>query len=271
MNTTVSPPDLLATIVAATARAVAVRSREVPIDALEKRARDERRQPRGGAFERVLRESAAPRVIAECKRRSPSRGILRADYDPAAHARAYEEAGAAAISVLTEPTFFDGALEHLRTVRAAVQVPVLRKDFIVSRYQLAEAVANGADAVLLIVSALDDRQLRELLEYAHQLGLACLVEVHDPAEITRALEAGARVVGVNSRNLRTLTVDMRVLETAATLLPQSVTAVAESGIRSTEDLARLSAADYQAFLVGERLMIQPDPGAALKTLRGVPA
>ena len=271
MNTTLSPPDLLATIVAAATRAVVVRSREVPIDALAKRATDHGRQPRGAAFEHALRESPAPRIIAECKRRSPSRGILRADYDPAAHARAYEGAGAAAISVLTEPTFFDGALEHLRAARAAVRVPVLRKDFIVSQYQLAEAVANGADAVLLIVSALDDRQLRELLESAHRLGLACLVEVHDTAEITRALEAGARVVGVNSRNLRTLTVDMRVLETAATLLPKSVTLVAESGIRSTEDLAGLSAAGYHAFLVGERLMTQPDPGAALKTLRGVQA
>jgi indole-3-glycerol phosphate synthase len=271
MNTTASPPDLLATIVAATTRAVAVRSRETPIDALEKRAREAGGQPRGETFERVLRESAAPRIIAECKRRSPSRGILRADYDPAAHARAYEGAGAAAISVLTEPTFFDGALEHLRAVRAAVQVPVLRKDFIVSEYQLVEAVANGADAVLLIVSALDDRQLRHLLERAHALGLACLVEVHDTTEITRAVEAGARVVGVNSRNLRTLAVDMRVLDTAATLLPKSVTAVAESGIRSTEDLARLSAAGYQAFLVGERLMTQPDLGAALDALRGAPA
>ena len=271
MNTTLSPPDLLATIVAATTHAVAVRSREVPIDALEKRATDDGRQPRGEAFERALRESAAPRVIAECKRRSPSRGILRSDYDPAAQARAYESAGAAAISVLTEPTFFDGALEHLRAVRAAVLVPVLRKDFVVSVYQLAEAVANGADAVLLIVSALDDRQLRELLESSHKRGLACLVEVHDTAEITRAVEAGARVVGVNSRNLRTLAVDMRVLETAATLLPKSVTAAAESGIRSSEDLAGLSAAGYQAFLVGERLMTQPDPGAALQALRGVPA
>ena len=271
MSSAVSPPDLLATIVAATTHSVKVRSREVPIDALEKRVSDDRHQPRGDAFERGLRESAAPRVIAECKRRSPSRGILRADYDPAAHARAYETAGAAAISVLTEPTFFDGALEHLRAVRSAVQVPLLRKDFIVSEYQLVEAVASGADAVLLIVAALDDRQLRELLRRAHALGLACLVEVHDAAEITRAVESGARVVGVNSRNLRTLEVDMQVLEAAATLLPNSVTAVAESGIKSTDDLTRLSAAGYGAFLVGERLITQSDPGAALRALRGVAA
>jgi indole-3-glycerol phosphate synthase len=271
MSTTASPPDLLATIVAATGHAVAVRSRQVPIGVLEKRASDEGRAPRGDAFERVLRKSRAPRVIAECKRRSPSRGILRADYDPAAHARAYEAAGAAAISVLTEPTFFDGALEHLRAVRSAVQVPVLRKDFIVSEYQLVEAVANGADAVLLIVSALDDRQLRELLTRAHALGLACLVEVHHTDDITRAVEAGARIVGVNSRNLRTLAVDMHVLDAAAALLPGSVTAVAESGIRSILDIERLSVATYDAFLVGERLMTQPDPGAALKALRGLPA
>ena len=173
--------------------------------------------------------------------------------------------------MLTEPTFFDGALEHLRVVRSTVQVPLLRKDFIVAEYQLVEAIAHGADAVLLIVSALDDRELRRLLLRAHALGLACLVEVHDAAEITRAVGVGASVVGVNSRNLRTLAVDMHVLDAAATLLPRTVTAVAESGIRSTGDLARLSAAGYGAFLVGERLMTQPDPGAALKTLRGVPA
>ena len=271
MITALSSPDLLATIVAATSHSVKVRSQEVPVDVLEKRATDDRLQPRGDAFERALRASAAPRVIAECKRRSPSRGILRADYDPAAHARAYEAAGASAISVLTEPTFFDGALEHLRVIRSGVQVPLLRKDFIVSEYQLVEAVAHGADAVLLIVAALDDRQLRALLTRAHALGLACLVEVHDAAEIARAVESGARVVGVNSRNLRTLAVDMQVLETAATLLPASVTTVAESGITSTADLTRLSAAGYGAFLVGERLITEPDPGAALKTLRGVVA
>jgi indole-3-glycerol phosphate synthase len=270
MSTTGSAPDLLAAIVAATARSVEVRAGEVPMAALETRARDEGRQPRGEAFERALRKSAAPRIIAECKRRSPSRGILRVDYDPPAHAQSYEAAGAAAISVLTEPTFFDGAREHLRAVRSAVQVPLLRKDFIVSEYQLVEAVADGADAVLLIVSALDDRQLRDLLTRAHALGLACLVEVHDAEEIRRAIEVGARVVGVNSRNLRTLAVDMHVLDAAAALLPGEVTAVAESGIRSAEDIERLSIAHYDAFLVGERLITQPDPGAALAALRGVP-
>lgn len=264
-----TPPDLLATIVAATERIVEVRVGEVSIEEMEKRCAAASRRPQGAAFESGLRESAAPRVIAECKRRSPSRGILRQDYRPDEHARAYADAGAAAISVLTEPTFFDGALEHLQRVRAAVQIPLLRKDFIVHRYQLLEAVLAGADAVLLIVAALDDERLRTLHGEAEELGLACLVEVHDVSEIERAVGAGARVVGVNSRNLRTLSVDMEVLDRAASLLPAGVTAVAESGIRTREDIDRLSAAGYHAFLVGERLITQPDPGAALKVLRGV--
>lgn len=257
-------PDLLATIVAATRQSVAVRARAIPAGALERSAS---RQPDGHAFERALRSSPAPRVIAECKRRSPSRGILREAYDPASHARAYEAAGAAAVSVLTEPTFFDGAPEHLQAVRAAVAIPVLRKDFIVSDYQLLEAAAWGADAVLLIVSALDDHELQALLRRADGLGLACLVEVHDVAEVARAVDAGARVVGVNSRNLRTLAVDLDVLDRAAAQLPGTVTGVAESGIRSAADLERLGAAGYHAFLVGERLIARPDPGEALRELR----
>jgi indole-3-glycerol phosphate synthase len=193
---------------------------------------------------------------------------LRDDYLPAAHARAYEEAGAVAISVLTEPTFFDGSLEHLRQVRAAVEIPVLRKDFIVSAYQLLEAAALGADAVLLIVGALEQRELVGLLRAADSLRLAALVEVHDLMELRRAVEADARVVGVNSRNLRTLTVDPRVFDAVASELPPGLTAVAESGIRTRDDLTRLSRAGYHAFLVGERLIAQPDPGVALRELRG---
>ena len=265
--TSTTAPDLLATIVAATGRIVEVRASEVSIGKLEERCAAARR-PDGQGFERALRESPAPRVIAECKRRSPSRGILRQVYDPAAHASAYAAAGAAAISILTEPTFFDGALEHLRLARAAVHVPLLRKDFIVSRYQLLEAAAAGADAVLLIVSALDDQGLRHLLTEAEALGLASLVEVHDTSEISRAVDAGARIVGVNSRNLRTLTVDAEVLDRAASMLPLGVVAVAESGIKTPADITRLSAAGYHAFLVGERLITQSDPGAALAALRG---
>ena len=261
--------DLLETIVAATRRSVEGRERSTPRTKL---TGAQQRRPDGAGFRAALRSGAAPRVIAECKRRSPSRGILRRRYDPAAHAAAYARAGAAAISVLTEPTFFDGCLNHLASVRAAVDIPILRKDFIVDEYQLAEAVAFGADAVLLIVGALTDDALSRLLHATHGFGLAALVEVHDRPELERALAAGADLIGVNSRNLRTLTVDPAVLEQIAEALPQHVTAVAESGIRSGDDICRLSAAGYHAFLVGERLIVEEDPGAALVTLRtGVPA
>ena len=262
--------DLLATIVAATRRIVQVREAAKPAAAL---AREQTRTPCGAEFERALRGAGteigireSARIIAECKRRSPSKGILRDHYEPAAHARAYADAGAVAISVLTEPTFFDGDPQHLRDVRAAVDLPLLRKDFIVSEYQLLEAAVLGADAALLIVGALAPQDLARLLRAAEGLGLAALVEVHDVGELERALDAGARLVGVNSRNLRTLSVDLGVLDTVAARLPREVTAVAESGIRRPEDLVRLSAAGYHAFLVGERLIAQPDPGAALREL-----
>jgi indole-3-glycerol phosphate synthase len=262
--------DLLATIVAATRRIVEVRESERPASVL---AREQHRTPQGIAFEDALRGGGASvpgsaRVIAECKRRSPSKGILRESYDPARHARAYAEAGAAAVSVLTEPTFFDGHPQHLRDVRMAIDIPILRKDFIVSEYQLLEAAVLGADAALLIVGALQQHELQQLLGAAGALGLAVLVEVHDLSETARAIDAGARVIGVNSRNLRTLTVDLGVLDAIAEELPDDVIAVAESGIRSPADLCRLAAVGYDAFLVGERLITQPDPGAALRELCG---
>lgn len=257
--------DLLGTIVAATRRAVELREAAVSRAELERQIR---RQPRGDLFTAALSSSVEPRVIAECKRRSPSRGVLRQDYDPAAHARAYAEAGAAAISVLTEPTFFDGSLAHLAQVREAVACSIIRKDFIVLPYQIAEAVVAGADAILLIVGALTDEELRDLSQQARAAGLAALVEVHDAEELTRAVDAGAGIIGVNSRNLRTLTVDLNVLEALAPAIPDDVVAVAESGIRSLEDIRRLTTHGYDAFLVGERLIVQPDPGAALVALRG---
>ena len=259
--------DLLETIVAATERRVDVARRVRSLADLE---RDVQRAPRGDRFESALSRSPAPRVIAECKRRSPSRGILRSDYDPAGHAASYARAGAAAISVLTEPTFFDGSAQHLTAVRAAVDVPLLRKDFIVTDYQLVEAAGLGADAALLIVSALDDRVLRSLIARCDSIGLAALVEVHDEEEAKRAVGAGARIIGVNSRNLRTLTVDPAVHERVARALPQETVTVAESGIRSHDDLMRLTACGYEAFLVGERLIGQPDPGRALRELRETP-
>jgi indole-3-glycerol phosphate synthase len=260
----VSTADLLGTIVAATRRAVEVRRDARPLATL---LTGTGRAPRGAAFARALKGPAPhPRVIAECKRRSPSRGILRQQYDAAAHAAAYATAGAAAISVLTEPTFFDGSPDHLRAVRAAVDVPVLRKDFVVTDYQLVEAAMLGADAALLIVSALRDAELRSLLKSSTGLGLAALVEVHDTTEAARAVDAGAAIIGVNSRNLRTLAVDAAIHEHVARALPPDVVRVAESGIRSRADIDRLAAAGYDAYLVGERLITRPDPGAALREL-----
>jgi indole-3-glycerol phosphate synthase len=260
---TSATPDLLATIVAATRTAVAVRESRRPVAALRGHAP----VPSGDRFAAALCTGDTPRIIAECKRRSPSRGILRAAYDPAAHAAAYAANGAAAISVLTEPTFFDGSLAHLEAVRAAVRLPVLRKDFVVTSYQVHESAAAGADAILLIVGALDDASLRSLHALALDLGLAVLVEVHDGEELERALGAGARIIGVNSRNLKTLDVDLDVTERLAPLIPDAAVAVAESGIRSGADIRRFAALGYDAFLVGERLITQPDPGAALRKLR----
>jgi indole-3-glycerol phosphate synthase len=222
--------------------------------------------PRGKAFVESL-QAPGIRVIAECKRRSPSRGVLRRDYDVASIARGYERAGAAALSVLTEPTFFDGSLDDLRRVRQAVLLPILRKDFIVSEFQVLEARAAGADAILLIVAALSDADLRALIESAGAAGMAALVEVHDRVELDRALAAGASVIGVNSRDLRTLQVDISVFDHLSTCLPRGTTAVAESGLRSPDDLGRLHALRYDAFLIGERLMTEPDPGTALASLR----
>ena len=269
MNTEIVAPDLLATIVAAARRMVEVRREQVTEAALEKLAAA--RRPNGDGFVRALRDGAPPRVIAECKRRSPSRGILRQDYQPAEHAKAYAAAGAAAISVLTEPTFFDGSLAHLQEVRAAVNIPLLRKDFIVERYQILEAVAAWADAVLLIVGAMEPGALTLLIADAAAAGVAALVEVHGAVELRIAADAGATLIGVNSRNLRTLGVEPDVHDQLAPLMPKGAVTVAESGLREPGDLQRLSRAGYHAFLVGERLIAQPDPGAALRILRGVDA
>ena len=222
-----STPDLLRTIVAGTKRTTEVRREREPLAALEQRAAAA--APRGPAFEAALGRTDRVNVIAECKRRSPSRGVLAVQYDPVAIATQYERGGAAAISVLTEPTFFDGSLEHLTAVRAAVGVPLLRKDFIVDDYQLVEARAAGADAALLIVAALEQPDLVRLQRRAWELDLAVLVEVHDDEELVRAVDSGARVIGVNNRNLRTLTVDVHASHRLAAKMPAHVIAVSESG------------------------------------------
>jgi indole-3-glycerol phosphate synthase len=256
--------DLLATIVAATRRIVEVRQEREPLAVLAKRA--EALPPRLVRFDGALRTAERINIIAECKRRSPSKGVLRADYDAVAIARAYADAGAAAISVLTEPAFFDGALEHLQAVREAVELPILRKDFLVTEYQLVEARAAGADAVLLIVAALRPVELKVLHDHAVGLGLDVLVEVHDRTELAVAVDVGARIIGVNNRNLRTLAVDTHVSEELIARIPPDAIAVSESGLQTPGDLVRLGQLGYRAFLIGERFMAAPDPGAALRSL-----
>jgi indole-3-glycerol phosphate synthase len=256
--------DLLQTIVAATRRIVEVRAATEPAEAMRRRAEAAPRRP--GIFRQALERGDRINVIAECKRRSPARGLLRPTYNPVAIASGYEAAGAAALSVLTEPTFFDGSLAHLAAVRAAVTLPILRKDFVVDPYQLYEARATGADAVLLIVAALTPQALTTLLAGAEALELDALVEVHDLDELQRAIDAGARIIGVNNRNLRTLAVNLQTSYRLIGRMPRGVTSVSESGLKSVEDLSQLRAAGYHGFLLGERLMTSPDPGAALRML-----
>lgn len=261
-----STPDLLEAIVAATrARFGAAMERE-PRASLERRALE--KTPNGQLFFDRLSRRNSINIIAECKRRSPSRGVLRTAYEPVAIASGYERAGAAAISVLTEPGFFDGALTHLESVRAAVGIPLLRKDFIVAEYQLLEARAAGADAILLIVAALDDQTLKALSRATADLGMAALVEVHDSTECSRAIDAGAAIIGVNNRNLRTLEVDLNASHEVAAMLPVGVIGISESGLKTPANLQAMKALGYQAFLMGERFMIEPDPGAALAGLIG---
>jgi indole-3-glycerol phosphate synthase len=259
-------PDLLGAIVAATEKITEFRCERESRASLEKRAAAF--TPQGEAFLAALSRPDRGNVIAECKRRSPSRGVLAADYDPVAIARQYEAGGAAAISVLTEPTFFDGALEHLAAVRQAVQLPLLRKDFIVDEYQLLEARANGADAALLIVAALSQPDLVRLQQRAWELGLAALVEVHDDEELTRAIDSGARIIGVNNRNLRTLAVDVAASRKLGARIPANVVGVSESGLTSRADLEELAGQGYRAFLIGERFMTAADPAKAIAELLG---
>lgn len=207
-------------------------------------------------------------VIAELKKASPSAGLIRADFNPVALAKGFEEAGAAALSVLTEEEFFQGDLKYMRDARAAVAIPVLRKDFIVDSWQVWEARATDADSFLLIVAALSDAVLGELLGLGRDLGMEPLVEVHTREELARALRAGARVIGVNNRDLKSLAVRAEISTELIEEIPEECVAVCESGLRTRDDLARLRAAGFDAFLIGEHLMAQPDPALALGLLLG---
>jgi len=231
-----------------------------------------RRRPLWGearrGFRRALLARSGAAVIAEIKKASPSRGVIRADFDPATHARQYQAGGATCISVLTDASFFQGKLPDLAAARAACSLPMLRKDFVIDAYQIVEARAWGADAVLLIVAALDERSLRSLAAVAAGEGLDVLVEVHDERELSIAVASGANLIGINNRDLRTFVTTLDVTRRLAPLVPTGTLVVAESGIKSGADIAALRAAGVGAFLVGEHLMAAPDPGTALASLLG---
>jgi len=251
-------------ILAHTRKVVAERKASADMGALEQAA--VAHTPRG--FARALREAAksGPAVIAEIKKASPSKGLIRAEFDSASLAQQLEAGGAATLSVLTDEKFFQGSLENLRRASSAVRIPCLRKDFMVDEFQVLEARANAADAILLIMAALNDMELRTLRDAARVQGLDVLCEVHDTEELERALALECECVGVNSRDLRTFEVSLdRACELAAKL-PKDAVKVAESGIHTAADMARLRTAGYDAFLIGESLMRKAQPGEALKEL-----
>jgi indole-3-glycerol phosphate synthase len=258
-----TPVTVLGEIVARTRARVHEQRRELPLDRILSMA-----PTPGGrrAFKASLTRPERVNVIAEFKRRSPSRGLIRADLHHVRVAQAYEIAGAAALSILTEEEFFGGRLDDLQEARAATLLPTLRKDFMVDPYQVWESWIAGTDAVLVIVAALSDPELKALLVTAEQAAIETLVEVHDETELARALDAGASIVGVNNRDLRTMEVSLETSLRLAARIPDEVVAVSESGVKNSEDVRRLRDAGYDAVLIGEQLMQSPDPGAELEAL-----
>ena len=261
-------PTQLDTILATTRATVAVSKERVPVGALERRVAEH--QPRGWAAALRAKARTGPAVIAEIKKASPSKGLIRADFDVGWLASRYAAGGAAALSVLTDEPYFQGGLRNLEIASETVALPCLRKDFMVDEYQIVEARAHRADAILLIATALSDAEMKRLASAAHDCSLDVLVEVHTAAELDRVLDAldstGADAIGVNNRDLKTF--DVR-LETSLELIdriPRNVVRVTESGISTTEHMTELRAAGFDAFLIGESLMRQTDPGAALEKL-----
>jgi indole-3-glycerol phosphate synthase len=257
-------PTQLDQILAHTLLQVQARRAVADIGLLERQAAAH--TPRGFRAGLQAAAKSGPAIIAEIKKASPSRGLIRADFDPTTLAKTFESAGAAALSILTDEEFFQGSLAYLQQASSVVKIPCLRKDFILDPFQILEARACGADAILLIVSAHTDASLSTLRDEAHRMGLDVLCETHDREEMDRAIALGFDLIGVNSRDLRTFSVRTEVLTELAQFMPKNVVTVAESGIRSAEDVAQLRAAGYDAFLIGETLMRQPDPAAALATM-----
>lgn len=256
-------PDILARIVAS--------KRQEFAPSATVRAEMERRAVQMTARRRGFREallSRSPAIIAEIKKASPSKGVLRVDFEPCWLAREYQAGGAAAISVLTDQAYFQGNLEHLVAARQAVSIPALRKDFTLDAYHVVEAAANGADAILLIAAILEEGQIREFRELASHYRMAALVEVHNQRELMIALASGADMIGVNNRNLKTFEVTLETSLRLAQEIPQDVLAISESGIHSQTDVERLQDAGFRAFLVGEHLIKSQDPAAALRSLIG---
>ena len=262
--------DVLQRICADKRRHVAARRAERPLADVEAAARDA--SPVRGFADRLRARVAAGEIglIAEIKKASPSKGLIRADFDPPALARAYQAGGATCLSVLTDEPYFQGRDDYLSTARDAVELPVLRKDFMLEPYQVAEARAIGADCILLIMAALEDGQAAELEAAAGEWGMDVLIEVHDAAERDRALRLKSRLIGVNNRNLKTLHVDLATSEELSDGLPADALAVSESGLYTPDDLARMRRAGFHCFLVGESLMRQPDVAAATAALLGRP-
>ncbi len=259
-------PTILDRIVETKWREIAAAKARVSDRELESRLAD---APPARDFRAALDRPGEMRIIAEVKKASPSAGVIRADFDPVAIAATYAAHGAACLSVLTDEQYFQGHLDYLRAIRAAVPIPALRKEFILDRYQLVEARAAGADAVLLIAEILPGDRLKVLHAQARELGLHVLVELHDAPELSRVLDAGAALVGINNRDLRTFTTRLEHTIELMPKIPASVLVVGESGIKTKADLDLLRSAGVRAVLVGESLMRAPDIGAVLDALRGV--